>query len=118
MRIIELERDGGVVDLAHPPLLAIDGELRRRRLDEVLVLIHVLVPEHEIVGGERRAVRPLHALAQIDRGVAAVLADLVTLGDARHDLRAGDVPEQQLVARADAITVLAVAWPEKSATPG
>src|SRR5205085_12401424 len=60
----------------------------------------------------------LHALAQEDRRALAVLADLVALGDARHDLRAGGVPEQKLVARAHAVAVLAVAGSEKAAAPG
>ena len=34
--------------------------------DEVLVLVDVLEPEHEVVGGERLAVAPLHAAAQVD----------------------------------------------------
>ena len=34
---------------------------------QILVLVDVLVPEHEVVGGERLAVRPLHAPAQVQR---------------------------------------------------
>ena len=118
VRIVELEQHGGLVDLADPSRLAVGGELRRRRFDQVLVLVHVLVPEHEVVGGERRAVGPLHALAQEQRGAAAVGAGLPALRDVGHDLGAGDVPEQQLVGRAHAIAVLAVAGPEKAAPPG
>ena len=45
---------------------------------QVLVQQHVLVPEHDVVGGEGRAVRPLGALAQLDRPVLKS-ADGVTL---------------------------------------
>ena len=51
------DQDGGAVLVQHP---ARDG------WHEVLVLQNVLVPEHDVVGGEGRAVRPLHPLAQLD----------------------------------------------------
>src|ERR1700694_5399477 len=79
MRIVELELYGGLVDLADPTLLAVGRELRRRRFDQILVLVHILVPKDEIVGGERRTVGPFHALAQEQRGAAAVGAGLKSL---------------------------------------
>ena len=118
VRIVELEQDGGFVDLADASRLAVGGKFRRRRFDQVLVLVHVLVPEHEIIGGERRAVGPFHALAQEQRGAAAVGAGLPALGDAGRDIGARHVPEQQLVGGAHAIAVLAVAGAEKTAPPG
>ena len=53
------------------PLIVMLGDGRRH---QILVLVDVLEPEHEVVGGERLAVRPLHALAQVhDERPAAVL---------------------------------------------
>src|SRR5437899_8363322 len=118
MRIVELEQYRGLIDLADPPRLAIRGEFGRGRLDEILVLVHVLVPEHEIVRRERRAVGPFHALAQKQGGAAPVGAGLPALGDVRRDTRTGLVPEQKLVGGAHAIAVLAVAGAEKAAPPG
>ena len=118
MRIVELEQHGGLVDLADPSLLALGGKFRRRRFDEILVLVHVLVPEHEVVGRERRAIGPFHALAQEQCGAAAVGTGLPALRHPGRDLRAVDVPEQQLVGGAHAVAVLAVAGPEEAAPPG
>ena len=57
----ELEPHGVGVDLLDLALLAVDRHRRRRRGDQVLVPVDVLEPEHEVVGGERLAVAPLHA---------------------------------------------------------
>ena len=117
MRVFEFEAYCGFVDLDDFALLALGGEFRRRRFDQILVLVHVFVPEDEIVRCKRRAVGPLHALAQEQGGAAAVGAGLKTLGDAGRDRGAVDVPEQQLVAGAHTVAVLAVAGAEKAAPP-
>ena len=52
-QVVDLfDQDGGAVLVQHP---ARDGG------HEVLVQEHVLVPEHDVVGGEGRAVRPLRS---------------------------------------------------------
>src|ERR1700722_8813352 len=64
MRVVELEQYGGLVDLADPSRLAVGRKFRGRRFDQILVLVHVLIPEDKIISREGRAVGPLHALAQ------------------------------------------------------
>ena len=75
---------------------------------DVLVEIDVVVPEHEIVRGERRAVGPLGALAQVDRRRLAVVADLPVAGEAGDDLGARVIEGQDLVERNDPVAVLVV----------
>src|SRR5213075_2686959 len=67
IRFGKFEGDRVVVDLFHYPVLAVDLELEKRRGIDVLVEVDLLVPEHEIVRGEWRAVGPLGALAQENR---------------------------------------------------
>src|SRR3712207_9012178 len=55
----------------------------RRRRHQVLVPVDVLVPEHDVVGRERGAVRPLVALAQGEGDRPPAVGDLPALGDAR-----------------------------------
>ena len=114
---VELEVDGVVVDLDDPPGLALGGHVRDRRRHDVLVAVDVLVPEHEVVGGERRAVRPPQALAQMEREGLAVLAHLPALGErgARHG--AGVVDQDRPVGGLDAVAVLVVAGAGEAAPP-
>ena len=114
IRHVEFPAHRGLVDLDHAARLALRTHVRRRRRHDLLVAVDVLEPEDEVVGGERRAVRPLHALAQEQRVGLAVVAELVALGHAGHDLAAVRAPEQQLVGRLDAVAVLAVAGPVKA----
>ena len=43
---------GGVVHLLHNPRLAVDRQHGWLYWQQLVVLIHILVPEHEIAGGE------------------------------------------------------------------
>src|SRR5262249_48388589 len=61
--LLELEFYGGVVHLLHDPRLAIDGHHGWLYWQQLVVLIKVLVPEHEIIGSEGMTIRPLHALS-------------------------------------------------------
>ncbi len=108
IRLGKFEGDRVVVDLFHHPVLAVDLELEERCRVDVLVEVDIVVPEHEIVGGERRAVGPLGALAQVDRRRLAVVADLPVAGEAGDDLAARVVEGQDLVERVDPVAVLVV----------
>ena len=107
--VFEDELNRRLVNLLDPPLLAVDGEGGVRGGDEVLVLVDVLVPEDEVVGGKGRAVGPLVALPQLDGEDAVVVAELPTLSQRRAELGAGVVPEDELVAGDVAVAVLIVA---------
>jgi hypothetical protein len=112
---LENELDGRLVHLLDPPLFAVDGEGGVRGGDKILVLVDVLVPEDEIVGGEGRTVRPLVALAQLDREDAVLVTELPRLGQRRTELGAGVVPEDELVARDIPVAILIVAWSGEAA---
>src|SRR5437899_7738265 len=62
IRFGKFEGDRVVVDLFHHPVLAVDLEFEERRGVDVLVQIDLVVPEHEIIRGKRRAVGPPGAL--------------------------------------------------------
>ena len=108
IRFGKFEGDRVVVDLLHHPVLAVDLEFEERRGVDVLVEIDVLVPEHEIVRGKRRAVGPPGTLAQVDRRRLAVVAHLPVAGEAGDDLGAGVIEGQDLVERIDPVPVLVV----------
>ena len=81
--------------------------------------VDVLEPEHEVVGGERRAVGPLHALAQEEREDLAVVADLPALGERRARSWCRCSPRTaSLSSRRDAVAVLDVARAGEAAAPG
>src|SRR5262249_34960173 len=71
----KLESDDEVVHLLHCPGLAVDGHHGWLYWQQLVVLIKVLVPEHEIIGSEGMAIRPLHALAQENGEGAAIVGD-------------------------------------------
>ena len=118
IRVLELELDRDLVDLDQLALFAAGRHVGDRVRHDVLVEVHVLIPEHEIIGGEGRAVAPFHAAAEVQGGGLAVGAELISLGDGGHDLAAGRVPEQQLVAGHDAVAVLAIGRADEGAAPG
>src|SRR5262249_30249206 len=80
VRIREPVAHRGGVDLLDHARLAVDGQRRRGRGDEVLVAIDVLEPEHEVVGGEWLAVAPLHAAPQVQEPRLPALLHLEALG--------------------------------------
>ena len=100
------------------PGLPLGTHFRRRGRNDLGIAVDVLEPEDEIVGGERRAVGPFHALAQMQRVGLAVVAEVVALGDAGHDLAAVRAPVQRLVGRLDAVAVLAIRGAGERAPPG
>ncbi len=86
-----------VVDLRHGTLFAIDRKPRRLIRDELFVLVQSIEPEHEVVSGKRRPVRPAHAFAQEQGQLSTVRIEFPTFGDIRSRLRARVVPEQHVV---------------------
>src|SRR5262249_49931459 len=62
-----------------------------------LVSVDVLEPEDEVVGGERLAVAPLHAAAQVHEPGASAVLHLEAPGEVRQGLVARVVPEHQMV---------------------
>ena len=118
MRVLEFKGHRGFVDFHQTAGFAVGHELRRGGGRQFLVAVDVLKPEQKVVGGERRAIGPFHALAQEQRGPPPIGRKLETLGHLRHQLRARHIPEQQLVARADAVAILPIARPEERPPPG
>ncbi len=75
-----------------------------RFLDDVRVEVQIVIPELHVRAGERRAVRPLVALAQEEGQLGEIVVPLPALGDVRHDglqiVRVAhevDVPDRQEV---------------------
>src|SRR6185436_1417297 len=85
---------------------------------DLLVRVDLLEPEHEIVGGERRPVAPLHAPAQLQGRDLTVRADLPAARDVWHDLGARVVPEQELVVLGRPVAVRRVERTRESPPPG
>ena len=68
---------------------------------------HVVVDPHEVGGGERHAVRPLHPLAQVEGEHRAVVGQFVALGAVRDDLVEGRVgAEQERLGAAEHVAVV------------
>jgi len=83
---------------------------------EVFVQEDVQVPEDDVVGGERRAVRPLRALAKLDRPHPKVFRRFPPRGDLRLDLGAvRREPHEGVVDDAD--VVVGVGGTEECAPP-
>src|SRR5207249_9627698 len=79
---------GVVVNFRERALLPVRSEIRRWGGNEVCILVHVLEPEHKIVGRERMPVAPPHAPTQMKGERPATIANLPTLGDVGEDFRA------------------------------
>ena len=106
-RLLELHADRVVVDLDDlHVLVAADGHRGGRRIGGVFPV------EDAVIGGERMAVVPLHALLELpgDRravlGQAAVLDGRDLRGEHRHQVAIGVPPGQRLVEHARAVLVL------------
>ena len=112
---LDLDRvvvDGGhAVDLhAGPADLAVTVRV------DLKVFDHVLEVPDEVHRGERHAVRPLHALAEIQRVGDSVGADVPALGHVRDNVRAIEVVVQHLVHH-QAVGVLAVVGAGERSAP-
>ena len=106
-RLREFHADRVVVDLDDlHVLVAADGHRGGRRIGGVFPV------EDAVIGGERMAVVPLHALLELpgDRraflGQAAVLDGWDLRGEHRHQVAIGIPPGQRLVEHARAVLVL------------
>ena len=102
-----LDGDGRAVVVLHP-----DRERRR----DVLVQEHVGVPEQDVVGAKRAAVRPLGPLPQRDRPGGEVLGRRHARGVLGLDLGAVRRVADKGVVH-DAVDVVEVARPEKPPAP-
>ncbi|CAA9575586.1 MAG: hypothetical protein AVDCRST_MAG18-2504, partial [uncultured Thermomicrobiales bacterium] len=91
VRLLEAEPDGVPVDL-------LDG----RRVDapargQLLIELDGLVPEEDIIGGERLAVRPAQPLAQPEGVLLRVRAEGERLRDVGNNLRPFGIPADQIL---------------------
>ena len=118
VRLGELEPHRVGVHLLDHAGLAVDGHGRRGCRHEILVLIDILEPEHEVVGGEGLAVAPFHAAAQVEQPRAAAVLHLEALREVRHDLVARVIPEHQVIgARAAAEAVPEIGRARETGAP-
>ena len=102
-----LDRDRSPVLVQHPA---------RHRGREVLVQEDVLVPEDDVVGGERRAVRPLGPLAELDDPGPEVGRRGHALGQLHLDGRpVGSEPGEHVVD--DPVDAVEVRGPQEAAPP-
>ena len=118
VRLGKLEDDGVVVALVQAARLSVHHEVRMRRRLDILVQVHIVVPEDEVIRREGLAVGPLHPFPEEDDHDLAVVAHLPVPGHAGHDLCCGVVPEQDLVRRANSVPVLRVRRPGERPPPG
>src|SRR5262249_59584392 len=85
-------------------LAALEYEVDRDRRAGTRGIEHALDPELDVVRGERRAVGPREAVAQVEDVAEAVVGDLPALGERRDDraLRPGfDDAVEEMHARLD-----------------
>src|SRR5215470_5031855 len=115
--LLKLESDGGIVHLLHLPRLAINGQHRAFGRRQLIILMDVLIPEHEIIGGEGMTIGPLHALTQEHGKGAAIVGDVPAFGDIGGDFIAGIVPEQDFVMPATAIAVPVIGRTAEATAP-
>ena len=85
---------------------------------DVLVQVHLIVPEDEVVRREGLPIRPPHPLAEEDGADPPVVGQPPVLGHAGHDLGPGVVPEEDLVRGDDPVPVLRVGRPREGPPPG
>src|SRR3989442_8121893 len=83
VRVRKGEPDGVGVHLLDLPRLAINSHKERGGGDQILVLVHILVPEDKIVGGKGATIAPLHPPTQKDGGGPAAVTELPAPGDIR-----------------------------------
>ncbi len=93
-RVVDLVADGQLAGHQQPARLA-------RR--EVVVAHEVVEPEDDVVGRERLAVGPLHAVAQVHGDGATVFGELPVADHVRNDQIGGAVPACREVVRGVAV---------------
>src|SRR5690606_31030157 len=62
---------------------------------------HVFNVKHDVVGGERRAIRPLHAFAEVECVLASVVADFPAFSNIWLDAREIRLPDRQVFPACD-----------------
>ncbi len=112
------EADGGCVHLLEGDGLAVDGHHREGNRDQLLVQIHLLVPEHEVVSREGCAVAPPHPTAEGERDDLPIRTDFPGPGDVGNDLGPGVVPVEQFVVLGGAVAVGGVEGAREASPPG
>src|SRR6266542_3546784 len=84
-----------LVDLLDDHLLAVHKEVGAVAGVDLLVVVDVLVPEQDVVGGEWFAIGPLHPTAELHGDDLVVRAQLVGARDVRDDLAVLVVHEEE-----------------------
>ena len=96
MRAGEGEADGEIVGRVHDDGLAANGQPDGEAGGEVFIAQHILIPEHEVLGGVRRAVRPSDAFTQVEGVGGAVIGDFPGFGQIGAHIGAVTVVAHQL----------------------
>ena len=118
VRIGEGELDCVVIDHFQFGAL-VDVKEGRAHRHQFGILVHVLIPEHDIIGREGFAIRPFNPIAQEERQLGLVIVKLPAFGQVGHDL--GEfvgIPEDKTITTGYAMAVLAVARASKATAPG
>lgn len=70
----ELEHDRVCVYFGHLSRLAVDHHEGGREWNKLLVTIHILIPEEEVIGGKGVSIAPFHPPSQVqDKRTSVVL---------------------------------------------
>ncbi len=117
VRLRRDEPDRARVDLLDGDRLAVDGHHGQGYRHQLLVQVDVLVPEDEVVGGERLPVAPPHPAAQQHGGDLTVRAHLPAPRDVGDHLGAGVVVVEELVVLGHPVPVRGVEGPSEAAPP-
>ena len=118
MRAGEGEADGEIVGRVHDDRLAADGQPDGEAGGEVVIAQHVLIPEHEVLGGMRRAVRPLDAFTQVEGVGRAVIGDFPGFSQIGTDIGAVHVVAHQLRVHEAVSEDTGIAGADTDAAPG
>src|SRR5438105_4606275 len=111
--------DRVIITLFDGARLAVDRQQDVGCRRELFILVDVLVPECEVVRRKRLAVRPAHALPQVQNEGAAPVQKLVAPGYVWPGRFTRVVPEQQAIRAGDgAVAVPPVTRPSEASAPG
>ena len=116
----EREFDRGVIDFADHHRFVGNHQRGRHRLVQLAVLGAVFDRKHNVVGGERLAVRPLHAGAQCEGELGRIGVDFPLGSDTRQHLCERQVPAHEaLIAHhaQNAVVVGTATQPATQSTP-